>query len=375
MRTEKFLKYPPERDIVFVMGAGASYADGVPLQKDILPTLFDDAESEIASSAIGKQLIRFIAENFYVNSSEGEYPRLEAIFGFLDYLIQQKESLNARYNQETIVQIRENLIKLIHFIVNLRTDRRSPIYHRFWEIVLPWAKNVSFVTLNYDTLLEQAFEPLFPSAGYLDYCIHLMNYEQNEALGEFHFWANPREPVTVVSGEDPVSFKIIKLHGSLNWKYCNCCNQVLLTTWDRKIDLNRGVFVGYTRPEKKEYDYFCPLDGTEFNTLILPPSYMKALTHPVISQLFGEASREIRAARKIIFIGYALSDADLHVRALLKKHIRPDTELIVVNRKSSGPLKHRYVALSKNTRFCHTSFEALLDDENRFRELVEGKSA
>ena len=63
-----------------------------------------------------------------------------------------------------------------------------------------------------------------------------------------------------------------------------------------------------------------PMDGTKFQTLILPPSYIKTLNNPVISQLFSEASREIRATRRIVFIGYSLSDGDVHIKALFKKH-------------------------------------------------------
>jgi hypothetical protein len=34
---EQFLKYESERDVLFIFGAGASYADGAPLQADLLP--------------------------------------------------------------------------------------------------------------------------------------------------------------------------------------------------------------------------------------------------------------------------------------------------------------------------------------------------
>ena len=39
MKTERYLKYSPTRDGVFVLGAGASYGDGVPheeLMKELL---------------------------------------------------------------------------------------------------------------------------------------------------------------------------------------------------------------------------------------------------------------------------------------------------------------------------------------------------
>ena len=370
MKSEQYLKHAPTRDVVFVLGAGASYGDGVPLQRDILPVLLDGRLPHLQDSVMGRQVREFIDANFYVNAEKKEFPKLEAVFGFLDYFIAQRESLNARYTYEEIVLIKENLIKIIHYIVDERSNRESPFYHLFWEAIARYNRNVSIITFNYDTLLEQAFAPLYPGTGYIDYCIHLMNYDKHDALREFQFWINPREPVLAESDEDPASFKIIKLHGSLNWKYCNCCNQALLTTWDRGIDLDSGSFVGYTQPEQKAYDYMCPLDGTEFQTLILPPSYVKILNNPVISQLFSEASREIRVTRRIVFIGYSLSDGDVHIKALFKKHLRPDVDLVAINPKASVSVRHRYSALSRNTRFRRMTFEDLVQNEAFMRKLL-----
>ncbi|KPJ79104.1 MAG: hypothetical protein AMJ54_00085 [Deltaproteobacteria bacterium SG8_13] len=368
--SEKYLRYAPVRDVLFVLGAGSSHPDGVPLQHDILPIIISEQVAEISSSAIGQQVREFIFDNFSVDPDAGHLPKLEAIFGFLDYFIQQNESLSSKYSYETIREIKENFIKIIHYIVNLRTDKRSKTYHLFWDAVARYNRNISIITLNYDTLLEQAFDFLFRKYGYIDYSIHLMNYEKLIELMDFNFWVNPREPISVQPGEDPVPIKIIKLHGSLNWKYCNCCNHTLLTPWDRKIDLNRGKLIGHTFPDEKQYDYYCPIDRTEFQTLIMPPSYIKSLNNPIVTQLLGEASREIRMCRKIVFIGYSLSDTDVHIKALFKKHLKENTRIVVVNPKRSANLRQQYHALSNNVEFIHCSFEDLVADENSIRPLL-----
>ena len=367
---EKYLRYAPVRDVLFVLGAGASHPDGVPLQHDILPMIMSDEVKTISTSVIGKQVRDFICENFSIHEGVGGFPKLEAVFGFLDYFIQQNESLSSKYSNETIREIKENFIKIIHYIVDLRTDKRSKTYHLFWDAVTRYNRNISIVTLNYDTLLEQAFDFLFKKHGYIDYSIHLMNYDKLMELKEFNFWINPREPISIQPGEDPVPIKIIKLHGSLNWKYCNCCNHTLLTPWDRKIDLNRGKLIGHTFPDEKQYDYYCPIDRTEFQTLILPPSYIKSLNNPIITQLFGEASREIRMCRKIVFIGYSLSDADVHIKALFKKHLKEGTAITVVNTKHSTDLRQQYHALSDDVTFIQCSFENLVGDDSSMRRLL-----
>jgi len=368
--TRKFLTYPPKRDILFVLGAGASHPDGVPLQQQILPMIISGDSEQIKKTRIGQQVIQFVDDHFLYNQDTGQFPQLEAVFGFLDYFIQHKESLSSHYPNPKIQEIKEDLIKIIHYIVDLKTDKPSATYHAFWEAIQRNNTNISIITLNYDTLLEQAFDFLFQKCGYIDYCIHFMNYTKLNEVEEFSFWINPREPIQISEDENPVPFKIIKIHGSLNWKYCNCCNQTLLTPWDRKIDLNKGKFLGYTFPGKQEYEYCCPLDGTEFQTLIMPPSYVKSLEHPVISQLLSEASREIRVARKIVFVGYSFSDADIHMKALFKKHLIGDRELIVVNTRNSESLRLKYCTLSRNVSFVDCSFEEMVHNDGKLMEQI-----
>ncbi len=362
-----FLSYPPNRDIVFVLGAGASHPDGVPLQRQILPLIL--ADEEIADSEVGKQVIDFIKENYKFDPERNLYPDLESVFGFLDYFIQQNESLNARYNTQDIRHIKESLIKLIHHVVNHNTDKQSHVYNQFWQAVKKYNSNISILTLNYDTLLEQAFEPLFKNFGYLDYCTHFMNYDGREELKKFRYWIDPRGPVNVQSDSDPVPIKIVKLHGSLNWKYCGCCNQILLTPWNRDIDLNKGKFTGYTYPEKEKYEFLCPLDETEFETLILAPSFSKKLIQPIISQLMSEAAREIRSTKKIVFVGYSLSSADVHIRALFKKQIEEDVKVMVINSRNAETLKLKYRSLTDNIEFINAPFEEMVSSNEILEKI------
>ncbi len=371
MNSEVFLKYKPDRDVIFVMGAGASYPDGVPLQKHLIPLILSESNDYIRNSVIGSKVIKFLTDNFFIEKNHEEgYPRLEAVFGFLDYFITNNESLSSDYTFAILYEIKEYLIKLIHYVVDQNTDRRSLVYHRFWDSVFGYNDNISVITLNYDTLLEQAFDDYFRKRGFIDYAIHLMNDESVKGLEQYNFWVNTGKPVKVEANTNPVPIKILKLHGSLNWKYCNCCNQVLLTPWDREIDLNRGKFLGYTYPEREKYEYSCPLDKTDFNTLILPPSSVKSFTNPVIMQLFNEASREIRKVKKVVFVGYSLSHSDIHIKALFKKNLSGDSKIYIINNKNSDVLFFRYKSLSDNVEFINSPFEEVVNDEALMRKLL-----
>ena len=365
-RTEKFIPYKDSRDAVFVFGAGASIAEGAPLQIDLLRLVFDSSEEELTSSDAAKLVQNFIHDNF--DLSNNNYPSLESVFGYLDYFLSKKESLGEKYPTARIREIREALILLIHYVISIPRSSRQGVYRQFWETVSKNNRNISIITMNYDMLLDEAFDFLYPDKALIDYCIELMNYHHYPDIGAFNWWDNPRELITVWNGGDPVPIKLIKIHGSLNWKYCNCCNQVLLTPWDTKIDLSSMGFKGYIypsceNPETIEFELSCPQDGNKFDTFIVPPSHIKDLTHPAINKLLDEAALEIRKSKKIIFVGYSFPEADVHIKALLKKNLHSDVDIHVVDPFLGETIKANYKCLGVNVSFHKATFEEFISNE------------
>jgi len=350
-------KHPADRDVVFVFGAGASYADGAPLQADILPIIMSNELSDIQKSKTGQTVTEFIADNFAWDVQSQIYPTLETVFGFLDYFISQDEHLSARYPNAQIRAIKEGLIKLIHYVISVKSNRQGTTYRSFWEAVSRYNPNIAILTLNYDTLLEDALSSLCPGAGYINYGIHLMNYDLPKKKQSSNWYHNP------------AAIKVMKGHGSLNWKYCHCCKQVLLTPRDTKIDL----FDEHTGAEAGKSDkYFCPVDASEFETLIIPPSHIKKISHPVISQILSEAMREIRSCKKVVFVGYSFPDADVHFKALFKKSLSRDQQVIVVNNSKSKTLKYNYLALTSKVQFIKLSFADFLTSQPLVKKILTG---
>ncbi len=353
--SQSYTRQPTGRDVVFVFGAGASYADGAPLQADILPIIMSDELPDIQKSKTGQIVTEFIANNFAWDEQAQVYPTLETIFGFLDYFIDQDEHLSAQYPNERIRAIKEGLIKLIHYVIGVKSNKQGKTYRAFWEAVCRHKPNISILTLNYDTLLEDAFNII--KAGSIDYCLHLMNYDLAEEKQKDYHRLNSD------------AIKIMKGHGSLNWKYCHCCKQVLLTPRDTKMDLSEEHNGNETGSSSK---YFCPMDFSEFETLIIPPSHIKKISHPVISQILGEAMREIRSCKKVVFVGYSFPDADVHFKALFKKSLSFGQQVIVINNSKSKTLKYNYLALNNHVQFIKLSFADFLDNESLAKEILMG---
>jgi len=83
----------------------------------------------------------------------------------------------------------------------------------------------------------------------------------------------------------------------------------------------------------------------------------------------AEASREIRATKKIVFIGYSLSSSDVHIKALFKKQMTQEKELIVINPKQKESLELNYRSLTPNVRFVYSSFEEFVNDEEEINSI------
>ena len=61
---ETYIKYEEKRDALFVFGAGASIAEGAPLQRDILKLIYESDDEQLNKSEAALQVRNFINENF-----------------------------------------------------------------------------------------------------------------------------------------------------------------------------------------------------------------------------------------------------------------------------------------------------------------------
>ena len=358
--------YQETRDVVFVLGAGASYGDGAPLQSEILEGLA--ADSSVQASPLGAEVWKFLKSEFAL--TEVGIPTLESVFGYLDYLLGHGESI-PDYTLSQLRDVKQSLETLVHYAVGASAPQRPKTYRRFWEVIAKHSQNVGVITTNYDCLADEAFDFLYSKGGLLDYCIPLMNYELYEShaghIGAFNWWVNPRGPVMQWKEARPFALKLIKIHGSLNWKYCSCCGQVLLTPWNSSIPLDQRGFVFEIYPEGQipgsQREFTCPWDGSRFESLIVAPSHIKTTSHPVINQLRIEAAQELRAAKLVVFAGYSFPEADVHLKALFKKNLREDCRIIVLNRTIRDSIRHSYHGLGRATEFIETTFDGFLEDE------------
>lgn len=357
---------PLKRDVVFFFGAGVSIADGAPLQATILPMLYADPVLNSAELKDLEEVKDFLKEFFNYSGENENVPNLEYVFGFIDFFLSKGEALSAFYTLTFLTRLRESLIRYIHFIIASCISQSSATLKEMIGQIHANNTNVSIITLNYDTLFEDSFIDYFIFNYYYSFCYELINYDY-EYLMPTSWFINPLRPVLTPSGSVPQVLKLIKLHGSLNWLYCNVCNS-LMVNLSNKETLLAGILDSSHGITEKNANR-CPRDGSLMQALITPPAYKKDLSHPVISRLMIEAGHELRAARKVVFVGYSMPEADVHIKAILTRENIKSKEVFVVDPFLNEAGIDRYRQLNQNTTFIKKSLEQTINDGEILAQL------
>lgn len=349
---------------VFLFGAGASYSAGVPLQADLVPQILKESDSQLLNSEVATRVRRFIRENF---EPKDRYPSLEEVFGLIAFCLANDQSLSKHWSTQELLGTRSDLVKVIHYLIS-RGTTQSHDFQRFWQRVAEMKSSIGVITTNYDTLIDEAFDTIYPKF-LLDYCIDLVNHRHPTNVHPFDWWLDATKP-TDVNGEIPAHrVKLIKLHGSLNWKYCSTCGQVALTPWQHQFNLKLNSFSTFYELQIHE----CSFDGTNLQSLLQPPSHVKPNSNYIFNRLYDQAAYLLGSAENLVFIGYSLPEADVHIRALVKRHFRNSGNIVVINKSRAQDLRHRYESLSQNVLYREWSFETFLRSE-LFNQLLMEKS-
>ncbi len=157
--------------------------------------------------------------------------------------------------------------------------------------------DVDIVTLNYDTLVEQAI--FAQTSGGTDL---------NDAFGVRVSWPSLG---TRVAGSQCPKYRIYKLHGSVNWFSSDPGGSGSF------FRLGNGVAPGLLPANLKN----TALQSAGKHQVIVPPVAMKDafLASALMSSIWSMARDTIKAAESLVLFGYSLPPEDLSVRMLLSE--------------------------------------------------------
>jgi len=161
-------------------------------------------------------------------------------------------------------------------------------------------KNTSIITTNYDGCIDEALlRDGIPLKGTIS--------------GE--------------KGDSSDAIQLIKMHGSINWAYCDSCQDV------REFDLLE-LKEAY---EKDKLSYpvmgICKNCGGLRRPLLVPPLSFKFLMFPNLIDIWNSASQSIEEADYLIIVGYSFAEADTYITKIISisMSLKENQKMIIVN--------------------------------------------
>ncbi|MCL2485413.1 MAG: hypothetical protein FWF00_05005 [Endomicrobia bacterium] len=370
---------------VFIMGAGASKDDNIPVQNEILDRILKGKFAYAAKNpetAAGKEYLRISSSiNKLILSIFGKYApenlSLESLFNILETASEKRENIGklrlkevrayyrdliqgVMYATRTVSDaethnVKKYLSRSADFIKSPYTELGVQIYKNYTSKEV----NFSFINFNYDICLDRVLLSMHhdtdPKKSFdLDYGIDLGNYDLS--TGHKFSFKKPRAR----------KLFLLRPHGSVNWLFCRSCGQVFskLTRQNRVVDI------------KQETEcYSCKL--TNLEPYIVYPSYNRIYENKHLLKIWMSMETLLAQADKWCFIGYSLPDADRYFSYILtkiynfKKAQGAAPEISVVNINSPVKRQKTIIDLLKNCSAQKSPSEKAAEDY--FTETIKDR--
>lgn len=299
------------------LGAGASKAEGAPLQNELFRDYFMSPSFRNNADEMNSELATFFLLMFGINVDQPdltkvEFPTFEEVLGLTDLAIMRKEAFrnfdleNRATNSGRLRFIAQYLVFLMAKLLDDKLKSNNGNHNSLVSILhdKDALKSVAFISTNYDILIDNAITELHDRDIDLDYAIEFKNFNRPND------WRPPRSDKSVF---------LFKPHGSLNWLFCPTCNSIEITPKEKGV---------VTKLISDFRDATCKDCDSVYMPLIVPPSFHKDLSNVFLSTIWNKAENILRATNHIVFCGYSFPDADIHIKYLLKRiQVNRDREL------------------------------------------------
>ncbi len=295
---------------VFILGAGFSKAIA-----NRMPTM------EELGAEVKERLAKFTTPSSVIPAAFGNNIEL-----WMTYLSQPQPWLSQSdidLHRSLSGRIRQSIVDVIQERIAEASAADAPDWLR--HLVLSWLqRDAVVITLNYDTLVEKAGRELWVSenkSALLPVDIYPPYFANISSRSGAALWGSEAER----------DFRLIKLHGSVNWHYSG-----------------RDDFHGETIFFSDVPEFGPAKDGTARNatsrrlqdmaadkeTLIIPPVAEKTayFNNETVKGLWKAAAATLKDATVLYIVGYSLPESDLGMRFFLSGNSPPvDTPVYVVN--------------------------------------------
>ena len=152
-----------------------------------------------------------------------------------------------------------------------------------------------------------------------------------------------------LGGTDYETYRLLKLHGSINWYYSATKEKTF-----EQIYLFKGS------EEERESKDLVPV--------IIPPVLDKTgfFEHSTIKSMWNETKNLLKEAKRVYIIGYSIPQTDLTVKFMLQSYIPEDCEVTIVNTDKE---RKGYFGGLFNKRKLNEEF--IRNDDSVFEDFVK----
>jgi len=330
---------------VFIFGAGASKDEGLPIQEELLYTYFTNQRSDQFRPIIAKYFQDFF--NIDINRVNRNYiPTFEEALGIIEAAIDNEQSFDPEYSLRYLYRLRTALIMAMGISIEHCSRNANHTHERLMHALFSASSfrqdEYGFISFNYDLLLDKALMNILHKDIYVDYGISFAN--ETIFHPPFEHWETP--------GEKSISF--LKPHGSFNWMHCPTCNSMYITG----VKESRIFSTGYLHTVEH-----CLKDKTELSYVMHPPSLYFKTHRNIYLQLVWKHTYDLLAqADNVYFIGYALKNADVRMKYILKKsQVQKQKEFVVINPQPASQLHRKFERLLGKVTYVNQDFSSFVD--------------
>lgn len=297
----------------YFIGAGASKQDRFPLTNELkhgiawairrdaarfqllashLHYLYNVREDALAESASVWDALKQ-RSNDQRHAERTQVPDVTDLLSTLDWMIREQSSFGPNLAAESaersspgeLAKVRDLVVQALCYCLGTYDELSAASATReFLSTVRP---NDALVTTNWDLLLDAARDGKYGSAPE-DY-----GTTGNVVLENASTPRGDRRP------------KLLKLHGSLSWRYCQRCQRLV-------IDPLHHV------AGERELRARC-VCTCRFSELIVTPGFVREYRNVHLLTIWREALMTLAHADHWVFIGYSLPPDDVGIRTLLLK--------------------------------------------------------
>lgn len=314
------IKIDDSTKVTFLLGAGASAPSGIPTVDKLLSELWKRAR-KIGREDLdrlarwcddhGVTNIEDLLTAAYISNFAAKNRNITALLDYFifsgeriseeeEYLIRRRRLVRSPEIDVSSISFLQETLQTLFGLLTSTMISASP--NRAHEAIVNFVKehkNTSIVTTNYDGCMDEAIL----KAG-LKIKGTILDEETNSDAVE-----------------------LIKMHGSINWAYCDSCQDV------REFDL---LELKETY-EKDKLSYpvlgICKNCGGLRRPLLVPPLSFKFLMFPNLIDIWNSARQSIEEADYLIVVGYSFSEADTYITKIISRSMsmKESQKMIIVN--------------------------------------------